>query len=168
MRAFIITFLIFIPFACQAQFSSKLNDKAIKGTFYVSVDDNAAIFINGKLFYNAPFNESRSPETELKTGDRIVVPLRNELAGRRFMMVFVGSDGQTIVSFRARDFKIVPDLGVTDFTADEYARWTKSPKTTRGKDMLPVKSYSNWLWGDGDRCILAGTVTHQMFSQRPK
>ncbi len=168
MRTFILFLLLVFPLASRAQFSSTLNDKAVKGTFYVSVDDGATIFINGQKFYDAPLNESRSPETQLKTGDRIVIHLRNDSAGRRFLMAFAGSDGQTIVSFQARDFRIVPDLGVTDFTPEQLAKWTKQPKAEHRKDTLPLKSYSDWMWGDLDKSIIAATVTAPMFSQRPK
>ena len=169
MRTFILTLLTFIAtLPCEAQLASTLNDKSTKGTFYVSVDDGATIYINGTKFYGTGIGESRSPETELKTGDRIVIHLRNDTAGRRFLLVFAGTDGQTIVNFRARDFKIVPDLGVTDFTPDQLVNWKKSPKSERGKNNLPVKNYSDWMWGDLDKCIIAGTITSQMFSQRPK
>ena len=164
----LLLLLLALPLVCHAQFASNLNNRTAKGTFYVSVDDGATIYVNGQKFYDAPLNESRSPEMELKTGDRIVVHLRNDTAGRRFLMLFAGSDGQTIVSFRARDFKIVPDMEVVDFTPEQLAKWQKQPKTEHRKDNLPVKGYSDWMWGDHDKSIIAGTVTAQMFSQRPK
>jgi hypothetical protein len=162
-------FLAFVAtLSCEAQFASTLNDRSLSGTFYVSVDDAATIYINGSKFYGVGIGEHRSPETELKTGDRIVLHLRNDTAGRRFRMVFAGSDGQTIVNFRARNFKIVEDLDVTDFKPEDLSKWTKYAKDGGGKNNLPVKNYSDWMWGDLNKCILAGVVTHQMFSQRPK
>ena len=156
----------FAALPCQAQIEK--TEAPTKGTFYVSVDDAATIFINGKEFYKAGVNESRSPEGELKAGDRVVVHLRNDSSAKRFMLVFVSTDGKTTVSFRNSDFKIVPDIGVTDFTPEQLKKWTKSAKQMRGKNLLPVKSSSDWVWGDLDKCILASTITPQMFSQKQR
>jgi len=167
MRTFLLCFLA-LTLSCHAQFTSTLNDKSAKGSFYVSVDDHATIYINGQQFYHCDIGESRSPETELKTGDRIVVHLKEDGGGKRFMFLFASTDGQTVVSFRAHDLKIVPELEATDFTPDQLQKWTKFAKQEHHKHVFPVKGYSDWMWGDLDKCILAGTVTSQMFSQRPK
>ena len=145
-----------------------VTQQSVKGSFYVSVDDDAAIFVNGNKVHSAGINESRSPELELKTADRVVVHLHNATAGHRFMMVFVSSDQTKIVSFHARDFRLVPDLGLTDFTPDQFQRWTKQPKVERQEKHLPIKSYSDWVWGDSDESIIAGVVTPQMITQKPK
>ena len=115
----------------------------------------------------AGIGESRTPELDLKTGDRIVVQLRNDGDKRYFMLVFASSDGQTVVSFRNHDFKIVPEIGITDFTPDQMQKWTKFAKQEKHKAVLPIKSYSEWVWGDLDKCILACTVDPKMFSQKP-
>ncbi len=140
----------------------------MKGSFYVAVDDGAKIFVNGKLAYEAPVRNSRSPEMELKVGDRVVVQLRNDTAERYFQMLFASTDGKEVVSFRPRDFRIVPELDVTDYTPEKLAEWRKSAKAERRKDELPVKSYSGWMWGDLDRCTIAGTVTPAMVSAKPQ
>ncbi len=164
----LLCFIVFVVCAatpCTAQLTS--DQKITVGSFYVSVDDSAKIFINGKESYVAPINESKSPELEIKTGDRIVVHLHNQTAGRRFLMTFAATDAKTVVSFRNQDFRIVPDLAVTDFTPDEFKRW-KQAKQEKGRSNLPVKSYSEWVWGDTNDSILACIVTPQMVSQRPK
>jgi hypothetical protein len=151
----------------HAQFASDRDAKSAKGTFYVSVDDAAKIYLNGKEVHNASVGESRSAEIELKTGDRVVAHLRNDSSNRQFMIFFASTDGQSIVSFRNRDFKIVPDLDVTDFTPDQFKAWNKYSKDLKRKDVFPIKNYSEWVWGDLDKCILACTVTPNMFSKRP-
>lgn len=166
MRTLVLTLLLLVAtLSSQAQLASKPGDP-IKGTFYVSVDDAATIYINGTKFYTAGIGENRSPETELKVGDRIVIHLRNDTAERRFLLVFAGTE--TIVNFRARDFKIVPDLGVTDFTPEKFESWKKSPRSERIKDAkdLPIKNSSDWMWGDLDKTIIAGTITSQMVGKR--
>ena len=152
----------------EAQLASTLDDKSARGIFYVSVDDAATIYINGKKFYSAGIGESRSPETELKTGDRLVVQLRDDGGGRHFVMLFASSDGQSVVSFRGNDFKIIPDLDVTDFTPAQYEKWKTFAKQEKFKYPLPIKSYSESFWGDLNNCILACTVKPRVFSQRPQ
>ena len=167
MRTITLILLAFLTaFSCQAQLSSTFDDRSIKGSFYVSVDDAATIYVNGKQFYSANIGESRSPETELKTGDRIVVHLRDDGGGRHFVMLFASSDGQNIVSFRSNDFKIVPDLDVTDFTPDQFEKWKKYAQSERFRYPLPIKSYSESFWGDLNQCIVACTLKTKMFSQR--
>ena len=142
--------------------------QTMKGNFYVSVDDEATIYVNGRQVYTAPLNESRSPDLELTTTDRVVVHLRNTLSGHRFMMVFASSDLASIISFRVHDFKLVPEVDVTDFNAQQFARWNKQAKSWKSRSMLPVKCYSDWLWGDSEDCTIACNVTPAMFSQKPK
>ena len=155
---------------CSAQLPGKPAGEPIKGTFYVSVNDTATIFVNGQNAYQAPFGDSRSPEMELKMGDRIVVQLRNEAADRHFICLFASADGLTVVSFKHHDFKIVPDLGVTDFTPEQFQKWNKSAKEEKQKkaEKLPVKSYSEFIWGDLEKCIIAGPVTPQMITRKPQ
>lgn len=142
--------------------------QSLKGNFLVSVDDEASIYLNGVKIHGAGINESRSPELEVKLGDRIVVHLHNATAGHRFMMVFVSTDQATVISFRARDFRIVPDADVNDFSNDQYQKWYKQPKPERQGTHLAIKSYSDWVWGNAEHSALAAVVTAQMITQRPK
>jgi hypothetical protein len=57
---------------------------------------------------------------------------------------------------------------VTDFQPEDLTKWTKYAKDQGGKNNLPIKNYSDSMWGDLNKCIIAGVVTHQMFGQRPK
>jgi hypothetical protein len=166
MRALLLVLAVAFTLPCQAQLPT--NDKSARGSFYVSVDDATTIFVNGQKIYHTGIGDHRSPETELKTGDRVLVRLHNKGGPRSFMLLFASSDGRTIVSFRNRDFKIVPDLDVTDFAPDQFQKWSKYARQERHKDRLPIKSYSDWVWGDLNHCILACIVTPQMFSQRPQ
>lgn len=164
---FVLLLTAAFMFPARAQFTSTRDEKSAKGTFYVSVDDAATIYLNGKEVHKAPVGESRSAELELKTGDRIVAHLRNDSSNRQFLIFFASSDGQTIISFRNRNFKIVPDIGLKDFTEEQFKAWNKYSKGEKRKDVFPIKNYSEWVWGDLDKCILACTVTTNMFSKRP-
>jgi len=142
----------------------------IKGTFYVSVDDAATIYVNSQKAFEAKFGESRSPELELKAGDRIVVELRNDTDGRHFIFLFASSDGNSVISFKQHDFKIVPDIGLTDFTPEQFQKWTKFAREEKQKKALklPITSGSEFIWGDLDKCILAGPITPHMISQKQR
>jgi biopolymer transport protein ExbD len=173
MRLFILfLFAAVLTSPCKAQLANTREQKSATGTFYVSVDDMAKIFINGTKVFEANAGESRSPQVELKNEDRVVVQLENKVGTRRFMLVLASSDGETIVSFKHSDFKIVPDIDVTDFAPADFQKWSKFAKqeirSGNAAHKLPIKSYSDWVWGDRDKCILAAVVTPQMFTQKPK
>jgi hypothetical protein len=142
--------------------------RVLKGSFYVSVDDSASIYVNGTKVHHADLNESRSAEMELKTGDRVLVRLRNAVAGHRFMMAFVSSDDAYVVSFRTRDFRIPPDPRLNEFSAEEFASWTKPARQEKQRDILPVKSLSNWVWADRDDGTIAAIVMPDMIGSRIK
>jgi hypothetical protein len=168
MRALALLLLFAVlAISCNGQLPN-VNDKAVKGTFYYSVDDRATVYVNGQKAMFCDRGEGRSPEMELKTGDHVVVQLVNDVGPRWFCLVFASSDGQSLVSFRAHDFKIIPDLAVTDFRPEQLQGWTKYAKAERHKSTIPVKSYSEYLWGDFDKCIVGCVITPQMISQRPK
>jgi hypothetical protein len=164
----VLSMIIFgAPIWAQSSLDGSRLVKSAKGTFYVSVDDTVKIFINGKeVYYVGKAGNSRSPEMELRTGDRVVVHLVEQGGGKQFMLVFASSDGTTVVSFRHRDMKIVPDLGVTDFSVDKFNQWKKYAQEFKRKDALPVKGRSEWVWGDLDSCILASLITPEMFGPR--
>ena len=171
MRNFLLPLIaLSLVLQCSAQLPGAPAPPPMKGTFYVSVDDAATIYVNGQKAYDAKFGESRSPELELKEGDRIVVELRNDTDGRHFLFLFASSDGNSVISFRQHDFKIVPDIGIMDFTPDEFQKWTKYAKEEKQKKTkrLPVASASEFIWGDLDKCIIAGPITSRMISQKQK
>jgi len=163
-------FALMLTLRCPAQLPGAPEPAPIKGTFYISVDDAATIYVNGQKAFSAPIGENRSPELELKVGDRIVVELRNDTDGRHFIMLFASSDGQTVISFKQHDFKIVPDIGVTDFTPEQFQQWTKYAKEEKQKKAkkLPITSGSEFIWGDLDKCIIAGPITPHMISQKQR
>ena len=167
---FVTTFVASLLFSlpCLAQLPSKTPPKGTIGTLYVSVDDGAKIFVNGQKVHDAGVNETRSGELELSVGQRVVVQLRDDGGVRRFMMLFVSSDRQTVISFRHRDFKVVPDIDVTDFTPADFQRWPKFAKEEKHKPMFPFKGYSEWVWGDLSKCIIACTITPEMIRPMPK
>jgi hypothetical protein len=168
MRTILLLFFAVATLHCHAQLTSTAGEKTLKGTFLYSVDDRATIYLNGQKFFECPRGEGRTPATELKTGDRVVLHLVNDVGPRWFMLIFDAADGQSIVSFRANDFRIVPDLDLTDFKADQIPNSAKHAKTEKHKSVLPVKNYSECLWGDFDKCTLVCTVAASMFANRPK
>ena len=160
--------LLALPCAAQSITNPVL---PVTGSFYVSVDDSCKIFINGEKFFHGNLGSSRSAETVLKVGDRVLVHLTNDVGPRHFLVAFASSDGKQVISFKRSDFKLVPEVGVNDFTTAQFEGWANpkgTAKAEKHKPKLPVKSYSESLWGDLDRCILASVVTQQMISQSPK
>jgi hypothetical protein len=161
-----LSILLFL-FGLQAQAQlSPAQGTAVKGKFFVSVDDEADIFINGTQLHHARL-ESESPETELKAGDRIVVKLKNIAAKRRFMILFLSTDRKQVISFTQNSFKILPDLAINDFTPAEFAGYKKHAVALQGDNTkiypLPFKSSSKWIWGDLDLCNLGCLVTPELF-----
>ena len=135
----LLTSLIFV--LCTLSCFAQTNNVAslTKGIFYVSVDDGAIIFINGAQVYEAAIGETRSPELE------------------------------NVVSFKRRNFKIVPDIGVSDFTVAQFDGWKKYAEEDDDREpVLPIKSRSEWVWGDLDKCVLACVITPEMFSKRSR
>lgn len=167
--------LLAITFACHAhaQLPAKPDPDSVTGTFLAYIDDHATLFLNGEKLFHGNLGTSRSSATELKVGYRVVVHLANDHGPKGFLLVFASSDGARIVSFRASDFKIVPENGVTNFTPEQFSKWPQAakhlPNYKRDKafDKL-AKNYSQVVWGDLDQCTLACTITPQMISQRPK
>ena len=167
MRSIVILFALAIRAIAQLPGNSPV--KPVTGTFYASVDDHATIYVNGQKTHQADYGAKRSAELNLKVGDLVLIDLKNDRDARGFLLVFRSSDDTTLINFRRADFKIVPDLDVTDFTADQFKRWTKTAKSSPRKEMdLPFKNYSEWVWGESDKCILAAIVTSQMVTPKPK
>lgn len=138
--------------------------------FYVAVDDAATIYVNGKEVFAATHGDSKSEELTLKEGDRVVVKLRDDGGERKFVAALVATDGKNIVSFAGNDFRIVPDVGVTDFTEAQFKGWSRRAKNLGkpGEKLLPIKTYSRNFWGDLNSCTVAGVVTSQMISKAPQ
>ncbi|WP_157210814.1 hypothetical protein [Verrucomicrobium spinosum] len=170
MRCLLSVALLSLAFAsvCAGQSIGHFDQKTAKGAFYVSVDDRATLYINGMLIHRWSVGEERSPEIEIRTGDRITVKLEDDGGEKRFMMIFASTDGQTVVSFRNRDFKIIPELDATDFTPEEFEKWKKFAVQFKHKDRLPIKSYSDWVWGDLKNSILGCVLMPKMFTQKPR
>jgi len=165
--------LCLLTLACRAQLPGDNglaggNQASIKGSFLVSVDDSCTIFVNGKTVFQCGIGEKRSPALELKVGDRILVQLVNTGGPRHFFCLFASADGQTVISFKRTDFKIDPDMDVTDFTGLQFQTWPKYAKAQERlkPSTLPVQSNSDSMWGDLDRCIIAGYVTSSMISHK--
>lgn len=142
----------------------------LHGSFLVSVDDHATIFVNGVNVHHANIGTSRSRELDLKVGDQIVVQLVNDVGPKHFIMVFQTTDQQRICSFKASDYRIITELDVKSFSPGQFETWTKHAKEFKGHKGLEkqVKNYSQYVWGDIDRCALACTITPGMITVTPK
>ncbi len=166
MKYLLGIFLFCLTVHAQAQFALN-SGPAIKGKFYVSVDDEAQILLNGAEFHRAPLNESESADTELKPGDRIVVKLKNTLGRGRFMLLFMSSDRRQMIAFTSHSFKVLPDPGIKDFTAADFAGYHKPTKEVTGEFgktyQLPFKSSAKYMWGDVNVCSIGCLVTADMF-----
>ena len=163
----IISAILLLFAACAgAQVPAPSTTYSVKGKFYVSVDDLAEIFVNGKQVHRANIGESQSPELELATGDRIVVQLRNVSSPRYFMLLFVGTDKQQMISFRHTSFKLPADPESTDFLPAQFARFNKYAKEDKGRknQPFPYKNQSEWVWGEVENCSLAVLLTRDMFA----
>jgi hypothetical protein len=153
---------------CPAQLPVAGSLATYSGAFYVAVDDEATIYVNGMECYHAKIGESRSPETELKVGDRVVVQLWNKGGPRHFLFVFVASDGKTTFSFKHHQFKIIRDIGVTDFKPEDLAKWPTAKEERQKKAAkLPIHNFSEFIWGDLDTCTIATVVSPEMIYQKP-
>ncbi|MDB6117336.1 MAG: hypothetical protein JWO08_1117 [Verrucomicrobiaceae bacterium] len=140
------------------------------GTFLASIDDHATVFVNGSKVFHGDLGTSRSGQTTLNVGDRVIVHMSNDQGPKHLLLVFATTDGKQIVSFRASDFHIVPELGVNTFDGGQFPKWTKQARKLQGTKGLDreVKNYSERVWGDLDKCTLACVITAQMVTPRPR
>jgi hypothetical protein len=166
MKQLFCALLLVLGLHAQAQLAPA-TAPGTKGKFFVSVDDEAHILINGAEFHRAPLNESESAELDLKAGDRIVIKLKNTLGKGRFMLLFMSKDRKQMISFTPRSFKILPDPETKDFTPAEFANFHKEARPVQGDFakpyLLPFKSSSKWVWGDVNVCTIGCLVTPDMF-----
>lgn len=146
---------------------------SMKGSFYVSVDDRAVVYLNGKQVHEANINESYSPVITVSEGDRIIVRLFNAKESRRFMFAFLSDDGKKLINFRTNDGRILQDQESVDFTAEQFASWKIRPLREKpmrdGEEIkVPIRTFSQWMWGDAEQCSLAFVVSRSMFSNRTR
>lgn len=164
---YLLTSLLLLCVSATAQLATPIpKDPAVKGAFYLSIDDVARIYINGiEAHKNASLGKSKSKDVALKPGDRIVVQLRNATMPRYFIMAFASTDKKLIVSFPRQSLKLLPDADATDFTEADFFRLSKYPKADSRKPdgSIPFKHNSDYVWGEFDNCALACTLTAQMF-----
>lgn len=87
------------------------------------------------------------------------------------MTLFLSTDKAQEVAFPANAFKVLTGKDLTDFTAEDFKASTKYAKKA-DKDFsklyyMPVKSQSEWLWGDIDQCAIGCLITPEMFKPNP-
>jgi hypothetical protein len=151
-------------------FTLSASAQGTKGSFIIAVDDHATLYLNGTQLIQCKIGTTRSPSTEIKPGDHLVVQLFNKGGPKHFLLVFEAADGKSIASFRAADFKVVPERGVTNFDDTQFRNWVGTASKRGGSKGLDkqIKNYSDWMWGDVDRTTIACVLKREMFTLRPK
>jgi hypothetical protein len=166
MKHTLVTFLTLATFNLYGQLAKP--EQSIDGSLYVSVDDVATIYLNGKQLIAAEKGEHATNQFKLSEGDHIVAVVEDYGGDRRFFIAFKSSDGKQLVNFTPIDFKIVPDL-LTDFSPSQFESWKKHPKLQQNiSNPLPFKSYSRPFWGEMNKFIVACIVDSKMFSKAPQ
>ncbi|MCX7824186.1 MAG: hypothetical protein N2689_01330 [Verrucomicrobiae bacterium] len=166
-----VTLLLFYPNLWAQQLTElnmtpKPGDQPVVGRFYVSVDDAATIFVNGRQVAHAGINESSSPETTLRIGDVIAIHLVNKGGPKRFKMVFVSNDNRTVISFRHGEYREVGLQPHGSVTKEMVLNCSKRVNPQRGRQpklhpgQLP--DTSSWVWGSSAKCMIATVVSSEM------
>ncbi len=155
-------FLCFITSQLFAQAPKPSGD--LMGRFYVVVDDEVRIFVNGTLVYHAGMGNSVSPEVALKPGDRVVAQLHDGGGEKRFKVLYMSSDQRSLVSFQRSNMRLITDPATVDFQTADWMKWSRQPKAlpNTAKDVLPFKNSSDSVWGDKNDCIVGSLVTAEM------
>jgi len=160
----VLLILTSVPLAAQ----SDPNDK---GSLYVMVNHSATLFING-VKVKIPKSKA-APEAipvTLHAGDRIVAELSNthSKGDGYFMLLFVSSAKQTMISFRSIFFKILPDQEMTDFAVEQFGSFAHQAVPRSNLEdkqaLFPYKNNCEGFWGDRDQCALGTVITGDMFS----
>lgn len=164
MKSAIAAFLLLFTIGAQAQ----LAVPAVKGKFYLFIDDSIHLYLNGTEIFALVNNykATQTKEIEVKPGDRIVARLANGGGPRGFQLLFASSDFKQAVRFTHARFRILPNPDANDFAPQELgsARVAKQ-EGLRRPSPLPFKTKSEWVWGETDACTLGATITAEMFQQ---
>ena len=167
MKLTIVAFLCFLGLSLNA--TAELSP-AVKGKFYVFIDDDIHLYLNGaEIFVSESEATAETKELELKPGDRIVARLKNHFGGRGLLILFVSSDKKKMMSFSHNVFKALSDPDATDFTPEQFGKgrkitWTKNWE----RKPFPYKHKSELVWGETDICTLASAITAPMFQPGPQ
>lgn len=151
IKATLAALLLLAAFSAQAQ----LSVPAVKGKFFLYIDDSIHLFLNGTEIFalERNYKATQTKEIELKPGDRVVARLRNGGGPRAFQLLFASSDFKQAVRFTNATFKILPNPDATDFSPQEVtsARVAKQERNNR-PNPFPFKTKSEWVWGEMDAC----------------
>lgn len=162
----LLTTTLFLADAVFAQ--TPVPAATTRGKFYVCVDDDARIYLNGEMVHKAEHGTSASREITLKTSDRIVAQLHEGGGGKRFKLLFLSADQKTMVAFPRSAFRIISDPTTIDFTPADWAKWNKSGKAMGGgEDGFPIKTSADWVWGEANDCAIGTNITAVMFKPAP-
>jgi hypothetical protein len=144
-------------------------DSAGTGSLYVQVDHSATVYLNGEKLKIPKSKAAPKPiAVTIKPGDHIVAKLSSVESkyDGYFMLLYVAADKQTQISFRAVDFKILPDASMTDFTAEQFSdslhQAVLRPDEEDKRKLFPYKSECNGFWGDRPECAIGAVVTSDL------
>ncbi len=138
------------------------------GLLFVQVDSNATLFLNGTKIGSPKFRTEKFAVT-LQPGDRIVARLSNLHAKGNgyFMLLYLAPDHQSQISFRAVNFKILPDVEMTDFTGDQFSSFGHQVLVRSGSEekqiYFPYKNTCEAVWGDRAEGAIGTLITSDMF-----
>jgi hypothetical protein len=148
----------------------------LEGQLWVTTRSQVTVYLNGKEVLKATDGTGKSDAVALKPGDRLVLKLHKTGNGNPvFLMCALSTDESLLCNFRNTDFKVVPDVGLTDFADADFQGWKKAAsnianqQATKWKVVeLPIKNYSEWMWGDANDCVIAAIITEKMFKKKPR
>jgi len=164
--ACLLLLLTAMPLAAQSE-----PNEPVQGSLYVLVDHSATLFING-VEVKIPKSKAapKAIPVTLQPGDHIVVKLSSTHSKGEgsCMLLFVSSTRQTMISFRAVSFKILPDPEMTDFTPEQFAGFEHQAVPRHDLEnkqtLFPYKNNCEGFWGDRDECAIGTLITRDMFS----
>jgi hypothetical protein len=141
--------------------------KGIPGQFYVTVNDAAVIYVNGKQVHSAPKGDSVSSELALNLGDLVAVELDSGKGLGSLRMGFLAKDHRLTINFRQQDFRDMGAQPAADVTAAAVEGATlRIQKCTHRRDKLAypekITDHSEWVWSKQKQGTIATIIKTPM------
>ena len=154
----------------QAETPAKIDfveDLEMDGRFYSFVNASASFYVNGKKVHGARKGKSVSAPCRVKVGDCVVFSVHNGDGGRkRFMTGFMSEDKAYVISFAAKDLKVIPDgdkrRSITGLEFDRMTVFANTRSHPGEESGIPFDHSSEWVWEHGNNAILAVIIKPEM------